>query len=418
MKQTEVKEVTQEMVAQIMGKEYMEQKGYLNGIPEEKLVDVGKDVADVTDNVERGTKALMDILARRYIFTKDFKPLYEDILVDRVEWGGYIEVAKVDYADIMEDPALNLVPGKDYSEYEHKYYGAKVISKIYNEAVGIMVPQSVSSRSFRTAFNNYTDMNSYISKIKEMQHKTLLKAIDRYGAALVIAAIVISVQATGTAVYLLDEAEKAGVQGITSTTTPEQALRNPEYEKFIAETIENIRNNMLIDTTAYNNGNITMNSYENILYLMSQFISAYKKNLLSGVFHKDELSFGRFKAIPAWQAVLAEQDGEHFSWDAVSTVSLAADPENKLGIGTQALEVKNVLGVLFDKYAVGMTVFDWFTTSSYTASADFWTDFEHYLTNQRVDSDFPIVAFINGRKSDTVTIMNAAPRKVSKAAMN
>lgn len=412
-----VPEITQQMVAQIMGTEYMEQNGYLEGIPENKLIDVGRDVNKLKDNVERGTKALMDVLSKRYIFTKDFKPLYEDIMVDRADWGGYIEVAKVDYADILGDPAINLESGKDYSEYEHKYYAAKVISKIYNEAVGVMVPQSVSSKAFQTAFNSYNDMGSYISKIKEMQHKTMLKAIDRYGAALVIAAIVISVKGTETAVYLLDEALEAKVPGIEATTTPEDALRNPDYQRFISETISNIRDNMKIDTTAYNNGNITMSSYDNFLYLMSQFVNAYKKNLLAGVFNRDELSFGKFKAIPAWQSVLVES-GKKFAWNAVSSVSVAADPENKLSIGTDAVTINNVLGVLFDRYAVGMTVYDWHTTSSYTASADFWTDFEHYLTNQKVDSDFPIVAFINGRKSDsvkTVAVTESTSRSVKKA---
>ena len=405
-----VKDITHEMVAQIMGQDYMEEKGYLQEIPAEKLVDVGKDVEKVRDNVEYGTKAIMSILARREIFTKEFRPLFKDIIISREEWGGYIERAKIDWADIMDDPAINLENGKDYSEYEHKYYGAKVISKIYNEAVGIMIPMSISRKSFMEAFDSYDAMNSYISKIKDTQRKTLLKAIDRYGAALVISAIVISTKATGTAVYLLDEALKKRVKNITESTTPEEALENPEYVKFVAKTISQLRSNMLVESTAYNNGNITEPSYENLLYILSPYINSYKFDLLSGLYNREEVGFGSYSEIPAWQAI-TEQDENKFEWDAISTVSLAADPQNKLGIGTNAVTVKNVLGVIIDKYAVGMTVFRDFMTSQYTASADFWTDFMHYLTNQLVDSDFPIVALINGRKSDSVSAIAAKATK-------
>mgnify|MGYP003292994580 CR=1 FL=1 len=57
---------------------------------------------------------------------------------------------------------------------------------------------------------------------------------------------------------------------------------------------------------------------------------------------------------------------------------------------------------MWNKYALGMTVFKEYTTTSYTASADFWNEFVHSVTNQLLDSDFPMVAFIVGRKENAV----------------
>ena len=392
----EVTTLTQQIVAQSMGKEYMTQNGYLTAIPAEKLVDVGKDVLNTDATTEKATKALVSLLARREVETGNFTPLYSDIVVNRDEWGGFMERAKIDYADIMDDPMLSLEDGKSYADIEHKYYMPKVQSKVYNEGKGILIPISYQRSMLTEAFNSYESMGAYMEKIRAKVRMTLQKATDRYCGVLVETAAVISAKATKTAVYLLTEALNAGVTGITAETTPEDALHNNAYVLFVAEKIDEIRNNMIVDTVAYNNGTYSIGSTDNILYLLSAYTRALRFGVKSGLFNKDEVAFGEFKTIPMWQSPKENANAKvMFDYPTASTMSFSADPTNKLGIGTAAVELKNVLGVLFDKKAVGLTVFKEYVTSQYTACADFWNEFLHYLTNQIVDSDFPIVAFIN-----------------------
>lgn len=197
---------------------------------------------------------------------------------------------------------------------------------------------------------------------------------------------------------MLDEAETAGVDGITSSTTAEAALENPAYVKYVAKRISEVRNNMKVPTVAYNNGNWAVGSKRNNLYLMNKYVSSLKFDVKSGLFNKEEIGFGAYKEIPMWQAIKASGSAtESFDWSTASTISFAADNTNKLGIGTSAVEIEDVLGFLFDYKAIGMTIFKEYLTSSYTACADFWNEFLHSLTNQIVDSDYPMVAFINGR---------------------
>ena len=72
----DVTTLTQQIVAQSMGKEYMTQNGYLTAIPADKLVDVGKDVLNTDATTEKATKALVSLLARREVETGNFN--YED----------------------------------------------------------------------------------------------------------------------------------------------------------------------------------------------------------------------------------------------------------------------------------------------------------------------------------------------------
>lgn len=393
-----VKTITQQAIAQTLGTEYMTQNGYLEGIPADKLVDVGKDITDAENTVEKYTKALITLLAKHEVDEGNFSAIYDDIMVDRIDWGGFIERTKIDWADVMDDPVMTVTNGTDYSAIEHKFYQPKVSSKIYDEGKGIMIPISIQRETLTESFRSWDSVNSYLSKIRAKVRMTLSMAIDRYAAVLVAAGIAISVKATGTAIYLLDEALAAGVDGITSSTTPEAALSNPEYVKFVAKRISEIRNNMKVATVAYNNGNWAVGSKRNTLYLMNKYVSALKFDVKSGLFNKEEIGFGNYKEIPMWQAIKADGSAtESFDWDTASSISFAADTHNKLGIGTSAVELTDVLGFLFDYKAIGMTIFKEYLTSSYTACADFWNEFLHSLTNQIVDSDYPMVAFINGR---------------------
>lgn len=398
MKLETVKTIVQQMVSQSMGQTYMEQNGYLTEIPYDKLVDVGRDVTDADNTVEKATKALCVLLARREIDEGRFEPLYGDILVDRIDWGGFIERDKIDFADIMDDPVFNVTNGTSYAEIEHKYYQPKVASKIYQEGKAIMIPISIQRATLTEAFRSYDAMNSFISKIQSKVRMTLKLAIDRYCSSLVNGAIAVSCKATNTAVYLLDDALADGVDGITAETTPTQAMANKNFILYVAKKIAEVRDNMKMCTSVYNNGTWATASFDNILYLLTDYTRSLKFDVKSGLFNREDVGFGDYKSIPAWQSV-KDSDGDNaFAFASASALDFAEDPTNKLGIGVERVELSNVVGLLFDRKALGLTVFKEYTTTSYTASADFWNEFVHSVTNQILDSDYPIVAFVVGRR--------------------
>lgn len=397
MKLEDVKVLTQQMVAQSLGQTYMEQNGYLEGIPTEKLVDVGRDVTDTDLTTEKATKAICVLLAKRYIFEGEYVSLFDDIMVDRVEWGGFIERDKIDFADIMDDPVFNIQNKRNYADIEHTYFAPKVASKIYNEGKAIMIPISIQRETLTEAFTSWDKMNAFISKIHAKVRQTLEMALDRYSNGLVNAGIAVSAKATNTAVYLLDTALEEGVEGITAETTAKEAMSNPNFLLHVAEKIAEIRDNMKMCTSVYNNGQWATATKNDVLYLLTEYTRKLKFNVKRNVFNREDVDFGKYKSIPCWQSVKAD-NGKPFAFEVASTVSMTADPTNKLGIGTQAFEMDGVIGFLWNRNALGMTVFKEYTTTSYTASADFWNEFVHSVTNQLLDSDFPMVAFIVGRK--------------------
>ena len=112
------------------------------------------------------------------------------------------------------------------------------------------------------------------------------------------------------------------------------------------------------------------------------------------MYHREERDIGKFVEIPRWQAVKGEtSDANPFGFSDVSSISFSADSTNSLGLGTEAVTLNNIIGVVFDKRALGICVFREKMTTNYTASADFWNEYLHLLVNYILDTDYNIVAF-------------------------
>ena len=391
MKLENVSSVVQEAVAQAMGTEYMGKVGAISPLDGSKLVDIGKAITETTMTTEKFTKALVSVLGKREIESVSYEPIYSEIVVDKVEWGGFIERVKIDMADIMDSPMFSLENKKSYADIEHTFYQPKVISKIYEEGKGIMIPISIQSEMLTEAFISWDKMNEFLTKIRDVIRETLKFAMDIYASILVEGAIAISDKATHTSVHLLTEAIAEGI--VPEATTAEQALNKEEFLVYASRRIAQVRDNMKVRSVAYNNGVIPMQSTDNTLYLLSEF-SRNLKFAKSGIYNEQMIDFGDSKSIPDWQGITSSEKTEDFDFANTSTISLAADPTNKLGIGTEAIKISNVIGLLFDRKAIGITIYKEKMTSNYTASADFWNEYLHALTNQIIDSDYPMVAFI------------------------
>lgn len=395
MKLENVVTLTQKAVAQVMGDTYMSQLGEFGALDSYKLADVGKDVTDA-GTVEKFTNALISLLGKFEIENKEYRSRLNSIMVDSFEWGGFIERALIDWTKIVDDPMFNLTDGTDYSSIEHKFYQPKVYTKIFEEGKAIMAPISIQSEALREAFRSWDALNSYLSAIRMAVRSTLNLALDVYQHMLVSCGIALSSSTAGlnNAVHLITEAVADGIldQVEGANPTAKQAMNNPAFLAYAMEKIANVNDNLYEASTAYNNGNTATFASEVGRILLSQFKNAVKFRLLANTYNPSELGIGEYDTVATWQS---SYDGtSHFDFDTVSSISISADPQNKLGIGTSAFEKDNIVAFLFDKRALGFCLRRSKVTSSYTSCADFWNEFHHELVNYLLDSNFGMVAFI------------------------
>ena len=388
MKFNDVVELTQNAVAQTLGSEYMEKLGTLSELSSYQLVDVGKDVLD-GGSVDSYVKTLLTQIGKLYIESREYVSELDSIYIDSFDWGGYLERVYFAPQDLVTDDMFNLVNGNTYED--HKFYKPNVSAKIFEEAKTIMCPISLTEEAVKMAFTSWDEMNKFLSGIQQNVRNTIDLGLDAYAHMLVSCAIAVSDKALNNSVHLLTEAKEKGI--VPSETTSENALNNEAYLVYCLNRIRNVEKYMHRLTTAYNNGSVPMQAKEVNKILLTDFVSSTKFNVRANTYNLDEIGIGNYDEVSAWQGI---NDGTNkFDYATNSSIKISADSTNKLGIGTQSVSLTNVIGLVFDRMALGICPYRSKVTSNYTAIADFWNEYHHMLVNYILDSNYSMVAFFN-----------------------
>ena len=394
MKFEDVLDVTKKALAQSMGGEYMEQLGDLAALDDAKLVDVGRGVLEGNGTTEKFTKALVSVIGKIEFDSREYKISTPSIVVNSMDWGGFVEDAQFDVSEnIMQDPMYNLVDGQSYAEAEHRFYQPKVAVKIFEEAKTFLIPVSVTREILREAFYSWDKLNSYISGIRNAINTTKTAILEAYSHMLLSAAAANSIAGTQTAINLLAMAKNEG--RVDAAMTPAQAIKDKDFLTFCTSKISLYRKYMeRLLKGAFNNGNIPTFTPEddNNLVLLAEFAENIKTIVKANTFNEKYIGVGEYESVSAWQA-FKDTDVANFNFVTDSTISIAADSTEKLGIGDEAFTQSYVIGICFDKKALGICPYRVKTTQSYTAIGDFSNTFTHLLFNYKLNNSYNIVAF-------------------------
>lgn len=388
MKMTEVAELTQNAIAQAMGSEYMEKLGTFSALSDYQLVDVGRDVLD-SGTVETVTKALISQCARIEIMSDRYEKRLKNLFINSDEWGGFLERAYFNLADVLDDDMYKLTDKTDYSAREHTFFKPKASARIFEEGKAIILPISITVDQFKEAFNGWDNLNRYLSGIRQSQRNTLEITLDAYAHMLMSCGIAVSEKATKTAVHLLAEAKALGILG--EEATPTTAMHNKEFLTYAVKRINDVREYIKTMTTSFNNKSIPTFASKSEAVMLYDFVTAVNY-YVRPTNYNDGVSLGNVDTVVRWQGV--NNGTASFDFETVSSISIAADIDNKLGIGTEAVKIDNVVGIVYDRRALGISLMKEKITSSYTANADFWNEFLHVLVSYILDANLSMVAFI------------------------
>lgn len=391
MKYDTIVDLTKKVISQTMGVTYMEQEGKLSAIESGNLVDIGRDITDMENGVDAYTKACIDVIGKYEFDSMEYVPEIRSIMRDNWEWGAFLERIKNEPQQILTDDIFNLVDGKSYSDIEHTFYKPNVKVKLFTERKGFAIPISFTEDRVKTAFTNMGEMAKFFAAIREYINQQKKMVLDQYAHALVGSAIGISAKATNTARHLLTEAKALGLLGADDTV--EVAMNNEKFVAWVLKEIATTREYMRRASAGFNNKSGAFASGMTSLFMLNAFEKATRFGVIANTYHNDELAVGEYDVVSAWQGVESADGSKMFDFDTVSSIMIT-DKENKLGLGADPVTINNCIACLCDYKAIGINCEYQKVTSSYTASADFWTDFHQNYINYILDSDYGIVAFL------------------------
>lgn len=367
------------------------------------ITDVGKNVVDpVTGNLVKATaesffNALISVISRIEVNERAYKGDLSSLMVLDSEWGGFVERVAYELGNIITDPKWNLMKNysqgiTDYAQLEHGFYPLKVHAKVYDEAIPLLTPVSHPVDQLREAVRNEDEMRNLISGIRVATRNTVELGLQSIRHMLVQDGIAVSIAGTQTAVNLL--ASYYSDTGDTSVTVSNWQS-SQEFVSHCMQVISETRDNMKTFNTAFNDGTIPTFTDEmnNKLIVLNKFDKICRFGVRADTFNESNRSLGDYETTTSWQGFNAGGSAQNFDFDSVSKIMIAADANNKLGIGTSAFTQTGVVALCFDRYALGISPYKRKVTSSYTASADFLNEFHHTLVGTMLDTAYPMVAF-------------------------
>ncbi len=405
--------VTKAAIAQLTASGFMGADEELTALDDQYIVDLGEKLniqdGDITNNTPADIffKALMSQLGKIVVDTRSYVAQLPKLFVDPINWGLFQEQITIELSDVMIDEMWNpngfiawntpasggvypgVEEGKRIAAIEFGCYKPPVSAKLYKKAHAIMVALTTAREQMFTAFTGLAQYESFLAGLFNSVENTIQLKAEVY-ALMTVSMGIAKAKANGNEINLLSE-----FKVYKPSATAATALQDPDFLRYalmrIAETKDNIRR----FTELYNNHeHITFAAEPNTI-LLNKFSIAAKFNLKADTYNAEMIGIGDYDKVSAWQAAITESDTNPYNFTAASSISLSDAAAAEAGLtGEGAGEITGVVGVIYDRLAMGVTIDKKKTTSQYSASRDTTNFFYHALANYIVNDNYPIVTFV------------------------
>ena len=365
MKVKQIYELVNKTVEEVTGKSDLVQEDLSN------IVDVGKEIIS-TDNLDNYVKKLVNRIGKVIFDNRVYKGNVPSVLMDSWEFGSILQKITADLPHAYENDSWNLVDGETYNQ--DIFYQPKVSAKFYNSKVTFEIPVSFTERQVKESFANREQLSAFMNMIyNAVQNAMTLKldnlvmrAINNMTAETMLHDLKgddgIDLTQTGNkAINLL----KLYNEQFGTSLTVNEALTNAEFIRYSSYIINLYKDRLTRVSTLFNIGGKERFTPESDLtvVLLSDFSSAINTFFVSDVFNKEMITLPKFETVPYWQG-----SGLNYEFSDVSRIHVKTT-------SNEVVDVSGIIGVMFDKRAVGVANLDKRVTTNYNAKAEFYTNF-------------------------------------------
>ena len=131
------------------------------------------------------------------------------------------------------------------------------------------------------------------------------------------------------------------------------------------------------------------------IVLLSEFAKAAQTYLYSDTFHNEFVKLPQAETVPYWQG-----SGKGYSFSDTATVKTSKTVDSV----TTTTEINGVLGVMFDRDALGVCNLNRRVTSSYNAKAEFFNNFYKFDAGYFNDTNENFVVFYIATDTTPITV--------------
>lgn len=334
------------------------------------VVDLGNEIFN-NASVDAYVKSLVNHIGRVIFVNRAYAGSAPSVLMDSWEFGSVLEKISCELPTAQENETWELENGTSYDP--NIFYKPTVSAKFYNSKVTFEIPMSFTEIQVKQSFSSAEQLNGFLSMLYNSVDKAMQVKMD----ALVMRTINNMIGETinneyGGSTY----DEKSGVRAVNllklyntkypeNGLTQEEAITDPNFIKFAAYTIGLYTKRLAKMSTLFNVGGKERFTPSDMLHivLLSDFKEAANVYLQSDTFNEEYTALPNAETVPYWQGT-----GTNYDFADVSKINVKTS-------SSANVEVNGILGVMFDRDALGVSNLDRRVTTNYNPKAEFYTNF-------------------------------------------
>ena len=356
------------------------------------VVNLGTEVfnANAVDNY---VKSLVNHIGKVIFVNRPYAGKVPSVLMDAWEFGSVLEKISADIPAATENDSWDLTDGQTYSQ--DTFHKPTVTAKFFNSKVTFEVPLSITERQVKESFSSAEQLNGFLSMIYSAVEKSMtIKAdalIMRTINNMVAETLKADKKAFGGANVNYASASTVRCVNLLklynenkgTTLTAAKAITDPEFIRFASYQMGLYADRMQTVSTLFNVGAKERFTPVDMLHtvLLSDFAKAAQAYLYSDTYNKEQVLLPNAETVPSWQA-----SGKNYDFASVSTINVKS-------ASGEAVNVSGVLGVMFDRDALGVCNLDRRVTTTYNAKAEFFNNYFKFDAGYFNDTNENFVVF-------------------------
>ena len=325
------------------------------------IVDIGNSIMNVA-GIENYVRSLTDHIGKTIFVNRAYSGSVPSVLMDGWEFGSILE--KVTYDDLpeaTENESWKLENGKSYDV--NVFTQPKASAKFFNKRVTFEVPMSFAERQVKSAFDNAAQLNSFFSMIYNAIDKSMTVKVDGLVSRTInnmIGETLVNGANTVKAVNIL----KMYNQKFGTKLTANNCIYDPEFIRYASLVIGLWSDRLTKLSTLFNVGGkdrFTSKDLQHIV-LLSEFEAYAKAYLYSDTYHKEFTALPNAEKVAYWQG-----SGTNYDFASTSKIHVTTSSGDEV-------EQSGILGIIFDRDALGVSNLDRRVTTNYNAKGEFFNN--------------------------------------------
>ena len=325
------------------------------------IVDIGNSIMNVA-GIENYVRSLTDHIGKTIFVNRAYSGSVPSVLMDGWEFGSILE--KVTYDDLpeaTENESWKLENGKSYDV--NVFTQPKASAKFFNKRVTFEVPMSFAERQVKSAFDNAAQLNSFFSMIYNAIDKSMTVKVDGLVSRTInnmIGETLVNGAGTVKAVNIL----KMYNQKFGTKLTANNCIYDPEFIRYASLVIGLWSDRLTKLSTLFNVGGkdrFTSKDLQHIV-LLSEFEAYAKAYLYSDTYHKEFTALPNAEKVAYWQG-----SGTNYDFASTSKIHVTTSSGDEV-------EQSGILGIIFDRDALGVSNLDRRVTTNYNAKGEFFNN--------------------------------------------